>query len=478
VAFAILMAFVVILGAAGLTATLAMRSQLRYLSDNLGLARQANTDVLLDMTNAETGLRGYLLSHDRTFLQPYRSGTGALPGSFATVERHLGDDTLARNQLAAQQAAASEWYRNYAEPIIAGASRAAAAGKRDFDAFRMTNTDLRDLLERHHASTVADLNRTELVMVILVGGCLAIGLVVGTRVAVVTTRRLVRPLTAVTVMIRSLALGRLDTRVAPSGPAEIQDAGRSVNALADQLGRAAAERDHSAARLQKANDELEAFSYSVSHDLRAPLRAVSGFSRILIDQHADEMSEQARGYLSRVEGGAQRMGALIDDLLAFAHVGRQTLTKHTVHPADLARACLAELSDEREGRNIEITIEDLPDCQADAALLKLVYTNLLSNALKYSRGRDPARIQVVSRRGSADTVYVVADNGAGFDPRYADKVFGVFQRLHAADQFEGTGVGLALANRIIHRHGGQIWADGKVDQGATFSFTLTGAEPS
>jgi len=229
--------------------------------------------------------------------------------------------------------------------------------------------------------------------------------------------------------------------------------------------------------LQTANQELEAFAYSISHDLRAPLRAIDGFSRILQDEHAPKLSEEAQRYLNIVRKNALQMGELIDHLLAFSRLGRQGLRNERVDMGALVRHALEELAQEQEGRRIEILIGDLPQCEADAALLKQVLVNLLSNALKYTRCRDLAKIEVGSMlqpgaQASDAPVYYVRDNGAGFDMRYADKLFGVFQRLHRAEDYEGTGVGLALVHRIIVRHGGRIWAQAALDQGATFYFTV------
>ncbi|MGH2522309.1 MAG: PAS domain-containing sensor histidine kinase [Anaerolineales bacterium] len=228
-----------------------------------------------------------------------------------------------------------------------------------------------------------------------------------------------------------------------------------------------------AADLEAANKELEGFSYSVSHDLRAPLRAVGGFARILLEDYAAQLDPEARRYLGLVQDNARRMGQLIDDLLAFSHLGRQTLVKQTVHPAEVARQAFAELRAEYEQRNVEIRIDDLPHCQADSSLLKQVFVNLLANALKFTRGREVARLTVSCRPTDAGEVaYFVQDNGVGFDTRYAHKLFGVFQRLHRAEDYEGTGVGLALVQRIIRRHGGRVWAEAEVEQGATFYFTI------
>jgi signal transduction histidine kinase len=237
-----------------------------------------------------------------------------------------------------------------------------------------------------------------------------------------------------------------------------------------------AQLERSNAKLAEAVKELEAFSYSVSHDLRAPLRSIDGFSRIALRDHEQELPERARHYLKVVLESAGQMGELIDDLLAFAHLGRQSVKKRPVATASLVRQCLEDLSAGRDGRNAEITIGDLPPCQADPALLKHVFTNLLGNALKFTRDREPARIEVGCEAGEVPPVYFVRDNGAGFDMKYSEKLFGVFQRLHHAEDFEGTGVGLAIVERIVRRHGGRVWAVGEVDKGATFYLTLAGSD--
>ena len=230
----------------------------------------------------------------------------------------------------------------------------------------------------------------------------------------------------------------------------------------------------STAQLEAANQELEAFSYSVSHDLRAPLRAIDGFSRIVLDEHAPALAPEAQRYLHLVQDNTQQMGRLVDDLLAFSHLSRQPMAKQLVDPTDLVHAALQDLHAEQAGRQIDLVIRDLPTCQADPALLKQVWVNLLSNALKFTRPREGAVIEVGAYEEDTHPVYYVKDNGVGFDMRYVGKLFGVFQRLHKAEEYEGTGVGLAIVQRIVHRHGGRVWAEAKVDQGATFWFTLEG----
>lgn len=229
--------------------------------------------------------------------------------------------------------------------------------------------------------------------------------------------------------------------------------------------------------LKQAQEELEGFAYSVSHDLLAPLRGIDGFSRILVEEYAPELPAEAQRYLSRVRENSKRMGILIDELLTFSRLGRKPISRKTVHPAGLAEDVLGDLRGESDGRKVELTIGDLPDCEADSGMLRQVFANLLGNAFKYTRGREVAKIEVgwvENGDQPEDPVYYVRDNGAGFDMAYSNKLFGVFQRLHGSDEFEGTGVGLATVHRIIHRHGGRIWAEAEVDKGAAFYFTLGG----
>jgi len=228
-------------------------------------------------------------------------------------------------------------------------------------------------------------------------------------------------------------------------------------------------------QLEAANKELEAFSYSVSHDLRAPLRAVSGFSQIVLEDYGPQLPEEAKQHLQTICNGAQRMGALIDDLLAFARLSRLPLSKRFLVIEPQVRDALSELQAEQAGRQLDLRIGELPPCHGDPALLKQVWLNLLSNALKYSKNSAPAVIEIGSTADLGEVVYFVRDNGTGFDMRYADKLFGVFQRLHRQEDYAGTGVGLAIVHRIVTRHGGRIWADAQPNRGATFYFTLPGA---
>jgi PAS domain S-box-containing protein len=227
------------------------------------------------------------------------------------------------------------------------------------------------------------------------------------------------------------------------------------------------------AQLESANHELEAFTYSVSHDLRAPLRHILGFTDLLQRDAAPLLGEKNLRLLHTITDAAQRMGSLIDDLLAFSRIGKTGLEKQEVDLGGLVRETLGDFQAETAGRKIAWEIQPLPAVWADRALLRLALVNLISNAVKFTGGRAGAKIEIgCAPGGDCETVVFIRDNGAGFDPKYAHKLFGVFQRLHSKDEFEGTGIGLANVQRIIHRHGGRAWAEGAVDSGATFYFSI------
>jgi PAS domain S-box-containing protein len=227
------------------------------------------------------------------------------------------------------------------------------------------------------------------------------------------------------------------------------------------------------AQLEAANKELEAFAYSVSHDLRAPLRHINGFLELLQKRNTNTLDAQSQHFMANISDSARRMSTLIDDLLSFSRMGRQEMSKTQVDLGQLIEDVIREFRPETEGRNIMWQIGSLPLVTGDRAMLRVVLVNLISNALKFTQSRSPAEIEVGWMPGHAKEITVfVRDNGAGFDMQYADKLFGVFQRLHRVDEFEGTGIGLANVQRIINRHGGRIWAQGEVDHGATFYFSL------
>jgi len=248
----------------------------------------------------------------------------------------------------------------------------------------------------------------------------------------------------------------------------------AVHQLNANLERRVAERT---CELEASNKELEAFSYSVSHDLRAPLRAINGFAQILLKNSAANLDERGQRYLQNVAAGGRKMGQLVDDLLAFSRLNRQPLAQAPVDLAELAREHLEDLQRMEPQRTVGIDIGPLPPALGDRALLSQVLINLLNNAWKFTQNNPQARIEVGAQGSNGEAVYYVRDNGAGFDMNYSSKLFGVFQRLHSDEEFPGTGVGLAIVHRVITRHGGRVWADARPGEGATFYFTLPGHSP-
>ena len=311
----------------------------------------------------------------------------------------------------------------------------------------------------------------------------ALIVIIGTLAAWWGSRRLTAPLVGVTRAAEAIAAGDLTQRVPAGRDDELGRLAQSFNTMAEQVSRSHHDLEAQVAQRTKAlegtNAELESFSYSVSHDLRAPLRAIHGFARILLEDHHAKLDPEAQRLLGVIDQNTRRMGRLIDDLLAFSRLGRTDLTTGPVDMKELTQLVADEVQRVESNRNgsLEIRIDPLPPARGDRGLLRQVMSNLLLNAAKFTRGRPSARIEVGSKPNGDQTVYHVKDNGAGFDARYADKLFGVFQRLHSAEEFDGTGVGLAIVKRIVQRHGGRVWAEGAVNQGATFYFTLPDAEP-
>jgi len=280
------------------------------------------------------------------------------------------------------------------------------------------------------------------------------------------SRRITTPLNRLTTAAAAIASGDLGQRVDVPGTDELGRLGHSFNAMAGEVQRARSDLEGQVVErtqaLRETNAELEAFSYSVSHDL--------------LEDHGTQLDPEAKRVLGVIDENTKRMGNLIDDLLSFSRLGRKELESARVDMTELVRSVMDEIRRNAGDRPLDITIGPLPPARGDRDMLRQAITNLLDNAAKFTRKRAPGRIEVGHRADGAETVYYVKDNGAGFDPRYASKLFGVFQRLHRAEEFEGTGVGLAIVQRIVTRHGGRVWAEGQLEQGATFFFTLRGAD--
>lgn len=409
-------------------------------------------------------LRSYLLSRepghlehfDRTFQHAERAAAGlrgVSPGSLEirrAVEAYLAFQAAVRREIRAGRLDGA--IANFGSPAVAQLAEFRLA----HNAF---NSGEEQRLLRREAATRAATHRVTMAVIAGVIANLAFVLVVGGALARSASNRL----GIILDHTRRIERGEEIAAQMPQGD-EISEVDRAFHRMAETLGRQRRE-------LQQMNVEVESFAYSVSHDLRAPLRAVIGYGEMLQEDFSGKLDETAARYVASMRGEAGRMGLLIDDLLRFSRIGRQALNVGPLDVAAIAEACMVELRAAFPGRPVVFEVGELPTAEGDPSLIRVVLTNLLSNAVKYTAERD-AIIRLTGGIEGGWCVFRVQDNGVGFDMRYASKLFAVFQRLHRDDEFEGTGVGLALVDRIVRRHGGRVDAEGAVGSGATFTFTL------
>jgi signal transduction histidine kinase len=421
--------------------------------------------VLQLVVDTETAIRGYIIAGQPRFAEPYKRAIREVPLEIERLQALVakGPHDVALLKARARTVLAYQTMQH--ERIVRGHRAEAATiveagtGKQLMDSFRAS---VQEFLARYrviHEQTGRSSVRARRNLRNVVVGGLLMNVIVAATMAEFFARSITRRL-AVVVENTFLIERREPLRGAVQGSDEIAQLDARFHSMANAL--------------EKSRRELEAFTYSVSHDLRAPLRAVNGYARMIEEDFAAKLDAEGRRYLATIRSEARRMGQLIDDLLAFSRLGRQPLQLAPVDVAAIAREALADIPEASDAR---VTVRiDAPPALADRAMLRQVFVNLLSNAIKFSGNQPEILVEVGGSVGERHNVYWVRDHGVGFDMRFADKLFGVFQRLHAAHEFEGTGVGLAIVQRVIERHGGTIRAEAEEGRGACFTFTLASTE--
>jgi signal transduction histidine kinase len=408
-------------------------------------------DISALMTDAQSAVRGYVISGNETFLVPYRAAIDALPLQLAELNGLMDGKPEPLRELAALAALANE---------------SLAIGARVVQTRRSDAGGAMDLVTSGAGDEVQNRIRAQARRMIAAEQTLLAGREIAAAESASRASLLVAlgALTGALISGAAFLLLRVENRKRRSADLALAGANSALMQRACQL--------------ENTNKELESFSYSVSHDLRIPLRAVSGYARMFEEDYGDRVDSEGLRLLAVIRDNSKRMGDLIDDLLAFSRFGRQAMQQERIDMRSLVDSAIRLVRPDADDVAAQIEIGNLPRSVGDPALLQQVWVNLLSNAFKYSAMRAPPVIRIAGTDDATETVYSIADNGVGFDMQYYGKLFGVFQRLHSADAFPGTGVGLAIAQRIVTRHGGRIWAEAVVDQGATFYFALPKQEIS
>jgi signal transduction histidine kinase len=407
--------------------------------------------VRIDTTQAETGQRGYILTGQERYIAFYRTGVDKLGPDIKALQGLTSDNPVQQENIKRLKSLVGDRLGELAEGIEA---RKRSGLPAEVDA--VTRRSNGELWMEMIATQTDEMRHTE-------AGLLSTRL----EMATASTRKM-KVLIAVGNVLAILIL-LVNAFVIHSETVKRNQADENLKQANKQLERQTAE-------LSETNIELESFAYSVAHDLRAPLRHIAGYSSVLAQDYGPRLDTEGLRCLTTIVDSARRMGRLIDDLLALSQIGRQELAFHVTELRVLVAQVVEDLAPECAGREVEWQIGELFNAECDAGLMKQVFTNLLSNAVKYTRRQGHAVIQVGQSMQNGERGIFIRDNGVGFEMQYADKLFGVFQRLHKARDFEGTGVGLAIVQRIIRKHGGRIWAEAALDQGATFFFTLGALE--
>jgi signal transduction histidine kinase len=495
--------------AAGAAITASYNSrQLSVLLNQIAPLRTDTQQLEVQMLNQETGIRGYAVESSQAALQPYTDGVTQQQALVTQLRRLAADRPKVRADLAAAESAIADWQAKVAQPVIAavqaGDHTTALAlidpdSRGQFDAVRASLDTMAGDVTALRDSSVSDVQQSShaIVWALVASG---IVIVIAGFVLALLLRLMVRnPVARLTERVRQVAAGDYNQSVDVAGPPEVaslgadveemrhrivadlrvvQAANEAVGAAIAQLELANARLESQAIDLQRSNQDLEQFAYVASHDLQEPLRKVASFCQLLQRRYAGQLDERADQYISFAVDGAHRMQRLINDLLKFSRIGRATSDFTDVNLGAVVSAAADANDDALARTNGTVEAVDLPTIRGDEGLLVGLFANLISNSIKFHRVDTPVRIRVTAVEHDDEWQITFRDNGIGIDPEYADKVFVIFQRLHARDAYPGTGIGLAVAKRIVEYHGGRIWVDTSVDEGAAICFSVRTAPPA
>jgi signal transduction histidine kinase len=502
-ALCLLLAAVLAFLATGATMTaLANRGQVDTLLDSVVPMRASANNLLAALVDQQTSVRGYVLNGAEADLKPYRDGVNQEAQQAAAIQASSSASPQIRVQLATVTSLAQTWRATVAEPAIAAvrandrATASAVVGdsaRIQFDEVRAAVSAMQDTMQQARDEAVATVKDTSatLLFVLIVAAILVIA--GGTGLLVLLQRMVIAPVTDLAAQVRSVARGKYDRVISTSGPPELEVLARDVDSMRQQIAADLAEAERArqtieatnlalgqqAAELTRSNRDLEQFAYVASHDLQEPLRKVASFCQLLQRRYQGQLDERADQYIAFAVNGAQRMQRLINDLLAFSRIGRSSAGFTDVDVDHLLGETVSQFDGAVESAGAEVTWSNLPVVRGEEPLLATLFTNLISNSLKFRRPDLPPRVHISGRR--LDDVWEIScvDNGIGIEGEFAEKVFVIFQRLHPRDSYPGTGIGLAVAKKIVEYHGGAIWIDTSGTDGATIRFTLPiAAEPN
>jgi signal transduction histidine kinase len=491
VTIGVLLALAAIGIALALVAAASLSDHRTFLLDEVRPSDRAALELENALVNEETGIRGYLITVESTFLEPYGKGLAAEADAFSTLEAHksrVGAPVPA--EVAAARAAARRWQHDFVSRALAEPRRVAAhgvtpdaRGKRLFDRVRSSLATLEATLAAKDlgARSALDDAATALNALLILDAVLVLGSVAAAGVAL--RRTITQPLRALGSASRRVSGGEFDAPMPiPHGPREVRELSQEIEAMRERIVHelaqveAARERlERQALELSRSNADLEQFAYVASHDLQEPLRKVSSFCQALQTRYHGQLDERADQYIDFAVDGAKRMQTLINDLLAFSRLGREGRRHGPVALSDVLAGAAAALAAPIEETGARIEADRLPTVTGDETLLRSLFQNLLANSLRF-HGSEPPLVRISSRREDGGWELTFSDNGIGIEGEYAERVFLIFQRLHGRDAYEGSGIGLALCRKIVEYHGGQIWLDTGYEGGTSFHFILPTGE--